>query len=85
MTTDFQKTIEAAKTKAKATDAQEALAKQNMTEEEQAAYRAMSDTEKAAHMKELLAKSESNLVKSTFGEKTATAPKVTPGTVTTTQ
>tara|TARA_R110000824_G_scaffold225985_3_gene413654 strand:- start:542 stop:799 length:258 start_codon:yes stop_codon:yes gene_type:complete len=85
MPTDFQKTIEAKKKEAKTSDAQEALAIQNMTDEQQAKYKAMSTTEKAAHMKELLAKSKSKLVESAYGERSATAPKVKAEPVTTTQ
>lgn len=81
MPTDFQKTIEAKKKEAKTSDAEEARAVQKMTEEEQAAYEAMSPAERTAHMKKLLAESKSNLIKSTFGERSATAPKVTPGNI----
>jgi hypothetical protein len=85
MPTDFQKTIEAKKKEATTRDAQETLAIQNMTDKQQAAYKAMSTTEKATHMEKLLAQSKSKLVESAFGEKTATAPKVKAETVTTTQ
>ncbi|HIA02188.1 MAG TPA: hypothetical protein EYN66_09795 [Myxococcales bacterium] len=84
-TTEYTEKLETARAKATTRDAQETLAIQNMTDKQQAAYKAMSTTEKATHMEKLLTQSKSKLVESAFGEKTATAPKVKAETVTTTQ